>query len=152
MPELDAPTEARGLAMPDEEIDAFLRERGYGTLALSSDGRAYAVPVSFGYDAERELCYLSLVQFGDGSEKLAYAETTTEAALLCSAVESRFAWRSVLVRGSLHPVPDDDRDHAEAVMDDNAWFPSLFYQGPITGVERFALGMERVSGRRAGGE
>jgi nitroimidazol reductase NimA-like FMN-containing flavoprotein (pyridoxamine 5'-phosphate oxidase superfamily) len=145
-------TEARGLAMTDEEVDAFLRERGYGTLALSDGGRSYAVPVSFGYDAERRRCYLSLVRFGDASEKLAYAETTAEAALLCSAVESRFAWRSVLVRGPLEPVPDDERDHAEAVMDDNAWFPSLFYQGPITGVERFALEMKQVSGRQAGGE
>jgi hypothetical protein len=136
--------------MTDEEIDRFLREQGFGTLALSDDGRSYAVPVSFGYDADRERCYLSLVRFGDESEKLAYVETTAEAALLCYTVESRFAWRSVVVRGPLDPVPEADRPHVDEVMDDNAWFPSLFPpEEPITGVTWLALRMDRLSGRKA---
>jgi nitroimidazol reductase NimA-like FMN-containing flavoprotein (pyridoxamine 5'-phosphate oxidase superfamily) len=143
-------TEARGTQMPDEEIDAFLREQGFGALALSDDGRSCAVPVSFGYDEERERCYLSLVRFGDDSEKLRFAETTTSAALLCYDVESRFEWRSAVVRGPLEPVPEDERDHVESVMDDNAWFPSLFPPSePITAVERVALVVEAVSGRHS---
>ncbi len=143
--------EARGTQMTDEATDEFLREQGFGALALSDGGRSYAVPVSFGYDAERERCYLSLVRFGEDSEKLDFVETTTSAALLCYAVESRFEWRSVVVRGPIESVPDDDRDHVEAVMDDNAWFPSLFPPTePITAVERVALVMDDVSGRRSG--
>lgn len=143
--------DVRGTSMAVEEVDAFLREQGYGTLALSNGGRSYALPISFGYDADRERCYLSLVQFGDDSEKLRYAETTTSAALCCAAVESRFEWQSVVVRGPLEPVPDEEREYVESVMDDNAWFPSLFPPTePITAVERVALVMEEVSGRRSG--
>ena len=39
--------------MTDTEVDAFLREQGTGVLALAADGDAYAVPISFGYEAGR---------------------------------------------------------------------------------------------------
>ena len=140
--------EIRGLHMDRDEVDAFLAERGYGVLSLADGGTAYGVPVSFGYDGESKL-YLYLIQFGDDSRKLDFADATETACVVTFDVESRFRWRSVIVTGSLHPLPEDDVELMEEVMNDNAWFPSLFPpDDPMTAVRRLELHIEEVTGRK----
>ena len=140
--------ELSGIEMSRDEIDRFLSSHGYGVLSLARDGRSYSVPVSFGFGGDR--LYLYLIRFGEESEKLSFVESTEEAALLCFDVESRFEWRSVLARGPISPITDADRDRMEAVMDQNAWMPSLFPGSePMTGVERMELRFASVTGRKA---
>lgn len=138
----------RGLHMDRDEVDAFLAERGYGVLSLADGDSAYGVPVSFGYDGDSTL-YLSLIQFGDSSRKLDYADATETACLVTVDVTDRFRWRSAIISGSLHPLPDGEIEAMEAVMDDNAWFPSLFPpEDPMTAVRRLELQIDEITGRK----
>lgn len=145
MPDIE--TELRGTWMDDHEIDQTLKEIGYGTMALTRDDEAYGVPVSFGYDGDR--LFLYLFQFGRESKKLGYSEHTHRASLTVLDVESRTEWRSVIVTGTLREVDDDEIDYVEAVIDDNAWFPTFFPpDSPVTGVQWSELQLEGVTGRK----
>lgn len=149
MPDIE--TELRGTWMDDDGIDRTLREVGYGTLALTRDDEAYGVPVSFGYDGDR--LFLYLFQFGEESKKLGYSEPTKRASLTVIDVESRTEWRSVIVTGTLREVDDDEIEHVEAVIDDNAWFPTFFPpDSPVTGVQWTELQIEEATGRKGGKE
>lgn len=141
------PDALRGIEMADDEVAAFLEAHGHGVLALADDGDAYGIPVSFGYDGER--VFLSLLEFGDESEKLDLLATTDEAALIAYEVEDAFRWSSVVLRGELETVDSDDEiEHMNEVMDDNAWFPNIHPPtAPITGVERYAMAVEGATGR-----
>lgn len=143
----DIGPELRGAWMDDNELDQALMEIGYGTLALTQDGEAYGVPVSFGYDGDR--LFLYLFQFGEESKKLGYRDQTQRASLTVIDVESRTEWRSVIVTGTLREVENHETDHAQAVIDDNAWFPTFFPpDSPVTGVQWTELQIEAVSGRK----
>ena len=138
---------ARGMEMTNAEIDNFLSERGFGTLSLADSGDAYAVPISFGYNGERLFMYL--VEFGDSSQKLAYSRNTATACLTAYMVESQYEWASVIVRGSLEEVPEDEQKTMEEVMESNAWHPSLYPPlEPTTGIDRFELVITEASGRK----
>ena len=140
--------EIRGLHMDQGEIDAFLADQGYGVLSLADGNTAYGVPVSFGYDGESRL-FLYLIQFGDSSRKLEFADETETACLVTFDVESRFRWRSAIVAGTLHDLDEGEVDHMEEVMNDNAWFPSLFPpEDPMTAVRRLELRIDEVTGRK----
>lgn len=148
MPDIE--TELRGAWMDEQEIDQALKEVGYGTLALTRDDEAYGVPVSFGYDGDR--LFLYLFQFGGESKKLAYSEHTQRASLTVIDVESRTEWRSVVVTGTLREVDVDETEHVEAVIDDNAWFPTFFPpDSSVTGVQWTELQIEEVTGRKGEG-
>lgn len=145
MPDIE--TELRGAWMDEPEIDRALKEIGYGTLALTRDDEAYGVPVSFGYDGDR--LFLYLFQFGEESRKLGYSGQTERASLTIIDIESRDVWRSVIVTGTLHEVPEEETEHAEAAIDDNAWFPTFFPpDSPVTGVRWTELKIGEVTGRK----
>lgn len=135
------------IAMSSDEISDFLGESGHGVLSLAREDDAYSVPISFGYDGER--LFLSLIQFGDDSEKLEYIESDGQASLTVYDVETRFDWWSITVRGSLHEVSDDERAYVEETMDENAWHPSLFPPtDAMTGVTWMELDIAEMTGRK----
>jgi len=136
-----------GSGMTDHEIDRFLLEQGVGILALASDGDAYAVPLSFGYDGEDTL-YLDLLRFGEESRKLEFVADTGTACFVTYDAPTQFDWRSVVAFGTLEPVPDDETATMEDVMADNAWYPSLLpQQETVTGFERYRFAIDGVTGR-----
>lgn len=137
--------ELRGIEMTPSDIDEFLVEQGHGTFSVASEGRAYAVPISFGYDDER--LYLSLLTFGNDSKKLAYLEDTDEASLLAVDVESRYDWRSVVVTGTISEVDEDETEYHEEVLEENGWFPLIAPpSAPLTDVKRVVLEPATMSG------
>lgn len=143
----DDVSRVQGVEMDDEQVDRTLEELGHGTLSLARDGEAYGVPVSFGYDGDRVFLYL--LKFGDDSKKLAFGDDTETASLTAYEMDSKFDWRSVIVSGSLHDVDDDDVEHMEEVMEDNAWFPTIFPPTePITGSKRIELRVAEATGRK----
>lgn len=143
-------TAARGIEMSRADIDEVLEELGHGTLSLASDEEVYGVPISFGYDGDR--LFLSLVQFGDESKKLSLIDHSTEACLTAYHTESRFEWRSVIVQGTIVDVDEDESEYAQEVLDDNAWFPTIYPPtSPMTDVRRVELNIEEASGRRGEG-
>ena len=134
------------LTMDDDAIDEFLRERGDGVLSFAREGAGYGVPISFGYDGDR--LFVHLVRFGAESEKLAFADASERVCLTTYATETRFEWKSVLVRGTLSPVPDEDVEYMEAVMDRNAWKPRLPDED-VESVRRMELLIDETTGRRS---
>lgn len=143
------PADVRGTGMDEAAVEEALTEFGHGTLALTWGSEAYGVPVSFGYDGERVFCYL--IQFGDRSRKLEFAAETDRATLTAYRAASPTEWQSVIASGPLVALPESDVEHMERVMDDNAWFPTIFPSAePMQGLERFALEVEEVTGRVGG--
>lgn len=140
----------RGVPMDRTEADEFLRDQGVGVLSLADDGEAYGVPISFGYDGER--LYFFLVRFGEDSEKLDFAGTTTAASFAAYDFEDEHRWRSVVVRGPIEPVPEGDVEAADDALSDNARFASLFPFGePMTERPRYQLTVEEVTGQKGQG-
>lgn len=140
-----------GSGMTDHEIDRFLLEQGTGVLALASDGDAYAVPLSFGYDGEGTI-YLDLLRFGEESEKLDRVETTETACFVTYDAPAQSAWRSVVALGTLEQVPEGAAtEEMDAIMADNAWYPDLLPQAePVTEVVRYQFSIDGVTGRTRG--
>jgi nitroimidazol reductase NimA-like FMN-containing flavoprotein (pyridoxamine 5'-phosphate oxidase superfamily) len=134
--------------MAEDELDDALRELTHGTLSLARDGEAYGVPISFGYDGER--IFLYLIKFGDRSKKIEFSEQTETASLTAYEANSRFDWKSVIVTGSLHELDEDEVEHMDEVMDDNAWHPSLYASArdeTMTGIRRLELRIDSATGR-----
>lgn len=86
-------------AMSDTEIDDFLESAGYGILALDGDS-PYAIPLTFGYDADRGELYLHVSTF-DGSEKRARLADSNSVSMVVTRYERPDQWRSVIIDGSL---------------------------------------------------
>lgn len=105
--------------MAPDEIDDFLESRGSGTLSLAQEGETYAIPESFGYDGE--FIYFQLVQ-REGSCKMAFIETTEVATFTVWVEEPA---RSVVVRGTIEPVPETDVTAAANAIAENASLPAL---------------------------
>lgn len=144
--------------MRDEEIAEFLRARGHGVLALADGGESYAIPVSFGYAPEDEAVYLYLLRIGTDSKKLGFCERTERACLVAYAADSRDEWRSVIVTGPLEEMDRGElegttslanREHVDAIMGDNAWFPAIESPGErVAESRRFLLSIEEITGRQ----
>ncbi|WP_096389792.1 pyridoxamine 5'-phosphate oxidase family protein [Halopenitus persicus] len=120
-PSDDRPIE--GETMSDAAIDAALQSHGAGVLALADGNDAYAIPISFGYDAGRVV--FVYWQFGAESRKVAFTEATDRACLTVVEHRSPTDWRSVIVRGPLSPIEPDERTTVGKLMDENAWVPDL---------------------------
>jgi nitroimidazol reductase NimA-like FMN-containing flavoprotein (pyridoxamine 5'-phosphate oxidase superfamily) len=137
----------RGSEMTPAEVDELLTERGYGTLSLSAGGRAYSVPISFGYDGDR--VFMELLTFGEHSRKLEYLEGTDEACLVAMEVEGQSDWRSVVVTGPIEEVDEDEAAYHEAVVEENGWLPFIYPRAePLTGVVRVAMEPSELTGRK----
>jgi hypothetical protein len=113
----------RGGRMTDSEVDAFLRAQGTGILALADGGRAYAIPISFGYETGRAV--FAYWQFGPESEKNDYTDATDQACLTVYDVASEREWRSVVARGPLRELPAEEWADLGGLIDDNAFSPDF---------------------------
>lgn len=151
-----------GEVMDDDEITRFLHDRGSGVLSLVSDGTAYGVPVSFGYDEPNDRFGL-LLGFGDQSRKLEYIETTERACLTAYEWRSPMSWRSVIARGPLSQIEeeafddgtDDGAESAAASFLTWAKTVSLdVFGAPVDELDLawYELRVEELTGRRAAHE
>lgn len=103
--DVEEPTSAT--LMTDDEIDTFLETNGYGILALDGE-TPYALPQSYGYDANERVAYFQLGLY-DGSEKERRLADSTAVSLVVMRYQRPDQWRSVIVDGRLRPI---DRDEA----------------------------------------
>jgi len=88
--------------MSDDEIDTFLGSEGYGVLAFDGES-PYAIPMSYGYDADERVLYIHLAAF-DGSEKQARLERSPTVSFVVSRYARPDQWRSVVIDGTLSPL------------------------------------------------
>ncbi len=140
-----------GERMERPAAERFLAEQGVGVLSLADGDDAYGVPLSFGYDADRETVYFVLLCTGEMGLKEVYVETTERATFTVHEVLSAGEWRSAVVRGPVRPVEESEYDHATAAIDTTAWYPDLFREAtPTRGIDLWALEVEQLTGLRGG--
>lgn len=90
------------------ETDSLLGRHETGVLALASDDEPYAIPISFGYDADDRRFFLRLVSTPE-SEKRAFLEAEPAARLVVYEEEEETAtYRSVVVTGTLEAISTED--------------------------------------------
>lgn len=84
--------------MLPQEVQAFLRHNRMGVLSLAAEGRAYALPLFYGYDGRDVYFHTS------GGRKQEYLPFTTEACFAVVRVESYDSWASVQAFGRVESV------------------------------------------------
>lgn len=92
--------------MSDGAVDEFLGRHETGVLSLAREGSPYAIPISYGYDADERAVYLRLVSTVD-SEKRAFLGSDPEARLVVYD-EGDDEYASVVGVGTLRRVDVDD--------------------------------------------
>lgn len=128
-------TSERTVEMSAAEIDAALEDAGVGILAFDG-GSPYAVPMSFGYDANRRELYLQLGLF-DESEKRARVEESPDVSLVVLQYERPDRWRSVVVDGKLAPLSERELTDRDAA--------ATFANGKLASVDVFSMDPDDVS-------
>lgn len=93
--------------MRDSDIDEFLSRHETGVLALTnSDAHPYAIPISYGYNADDRRFYMRLVSTPE-SEKREFLDSSPEARLVVYS-ESDPVYQSVIATGTLESVDPAD--------------------------------------------
>lgn len=99
---------ARETEMTAGELDEFLGLRETGVLSLARDDEPYAIPISYGYDADERTFYLRLVSTPE-SEKRQYLSSSPQARLVVyDDADSGQSYRSAVAVGSLTEVSSDE--------------------------------------------
>ncbi|AAG19789.1 MULTISPECIES: pyridoxamine 5'-phosphate oxidase family protein [Halobacterium] len=88
------------------ETDAVLARNETGVLSLARGDEPYAIPISYGYDAESRTVFLRLVSTPD-SEKRAFLSSSPAVRLVVSE-ESPPEYRSVVAQGTLTEISTDE--------------------------------------------
>ncbi|MEF8867186.1 MAG: pyridoxamine 5'-phosphate oxidase family protein [Haloarculaceae archaeon] len=145
-----------GTELSRGETDSLLGRHGTGVLSLARDGEPYAVPVSYGYDADRRRFYLRLVSAPD-SEKRRFLAAGPRARLVVYERDGP-VYRSVVSTGRLREIdrPDLTVEHVEQYGDtERPLFEVWAESRRDLDVRLYRLDTEEVSGRRVeieGGE
>ncbi|WP_435358662.1 pyridoxamine 5'-phosphate oxidase family protein [Haloarchaeobius sp. DFWS5] len=116
--------------MADTAMNDFLSSHRTGVLGLAADDAPYLLPMSYGYDGERNLYFTYLL--GPESTKQSLTETATSARFLVYDAQSPFTWESVLLRGVVELVPAAEWGDIESVLDE-AWRPDLLETARTSG-------------------
>ena len=126
--------------MTTGEIEQFLSTQGVGVLGLPAEDGPYLLPMSFGYDGADAL-YFTFV-LGETSTKEELSEAAETARFLVYDASSAFTWQSVLLSGTVEPVPEDEWAAVEGTME-NAWHPDLLESADLSrGVRVFRFHIE----------
>lgn len=126
--------------------------RGIGTLAMVDDEQPYAIPMSFGYDADQMVFPM---QWGGGyeSRKSQVIDSNPNVCLTVSEqdTDDEAIWRSVVVTGEIYEIQENDREQSYASLAANAEFPADFgvWGIPFEEVEfrLFGLSLDDCTGR-----
>ncbi|MFB6090676.1 MAG: pyridoxamine 5'-phosphate oxidase family protein [Halobellus sp.] len=136
------------VAMDREAIDELLGTGGVGTLALADADEPYAIPVSYGYDADDGTVYLRL-GFAADSEKRRFV-SRSDGVVLVVTVEGDDGWGSVVVRGPLAEVPEAaiDGTVAESIRAIDIPFFTIYEEAARDlEYELYRLDPETITGR-----
>ena len=122
---VDELTEYDVVRMTAEEMAGFLSSHSVGVLGLPTEGAPSLRPMSFWFDGASTLYLLYVL--GEGSRKADLSDRADVARFLVYSAETMFNWRSVLLTGTLDPVPESEWDEVQAAVED-AWRPDVFRQ------------------------
>lgn len=138
--------------MHRDEIRAFLQEQGHGVLAFNTD-EPYAVPVSYGFGADADRCFLQLY-FGPDSRKRRHVVASPDVCLVVYEWTDPLDWRSVVIIGSLTELDDAERDVMAGRYVDTASIPDLsVFSAPLEDhdVGWYELEISSMEGRSPSG-
>jgi uncharacterized protein len=93
-------------ALSDAKTDTVLGRHETGVLSLAREDEPYAIPISYGYDADQRRFYLRLVST-PASEKRRFLASAPRARIVVYEEETD-VYRSVVAVGTLQEVPTDD--------------------------------------------
>jgi uncharacterized protein len=135
--------------MDEADLDEALEGSDVGVLALASDGAAYAVPVSYSYEAGS--LYFRLTTDG-ASKKLASIDQTTEACFLLYAVDPQKDSWSIVATGPIHECDDDARETFDEATVNERFTELRIFDEAIEAVEwrLYELRIEELTGRKTG--
>ncbi|WIV67732.1 pyridoxamine 5'-phosphate oxidase family protein [Natrialbaceae archaeon AArc-T1-2] len=142
---------AEETAMTATEIDSCLGRHETGVLGLARDDEPYAIPISYGYDADERTVYLRLVSTPD-SEKRRFLGSRPRARLVVyDRAETEPIYRSAVAAGPLEELPPEELtvDHVEQYGD--AKRPLFEIWGEPTAdldIRLYELEPDELSGRR----
>ncbi|MFC7131890.1 MULTISPECIES: pyridoxamine 5'-phosphate oxidase family protein [Salinibaculum] len=137
--------ESNTARMSDAQIREYLLAQGVGVLGLPDAEFPYLIPMSFGYDGESTLYFLFLL-FGGDTQKESLSDRSARATFVVYSAESKFEWRSVILKGTIAPVPNEEFGELQEAME-NAWHPDLFSSAsPQRGVQGYKLEIEESNG------
>jgi nitroimidazol reductase NimA-like FMN-containing flavoprotein (pyridoxamine 5'-phosphate oxidase superfamily) len=142
-------SETVGDAMDEVEIRQFLTKRGLGVLGLAADGASYTIPIAFAYDDDSQRCIFRFLA-ADDSEKMAFVSQTTVASLTVYEWSGPDDWRSVVLRGPLSKLAEDDMAQAAAVFSDLGAEAALdVFKKPVSAYETgwYEMDIEECTGR-----
>ncbi|MFC7212711.1 pyridoxamine 5'-phosphate oxidase family protein [Saliphagus sp. GCM10025334] len=94
--------------MTATEIDDFLSRHETGVLALASDNTPYAIPISYGYDADSRSFYMRLVSTPE-SEKREFLDSAPEVRLVVyDERDGGRTYHSAVAVGTLETIDPTD--------------------------------------------
>lgn len=134
--------------MSQSETDALLGRHETGVLSLARDDDPYAIPISYGYDADERTFYLRLVSTPD-SEKRKFLSSNPDARLVVYE-EAEPTYRSVVVTGELVEVPRDAMtvEHIEQYGDAKRPLFEIWGESkPELDIKLYELQTHSISGR-----
>lgn len=134
--------------MSRAETDALLARNETGVLSLARGDEPYAIPISYGYDAETRTFFLRLVSTPD-SEKREFLSSSPAVRLVVSE-ETEPEYRSVVAQGTLQEVPTDEMTVERIEQFGDAKRPLFEVWGeakPDLRIQLYELAADDVSGR-----
>jgi len=113
--------------MTDSDIHGFLSSQSVGVLGLPGGDTSAPVlrPLSYWFDGDSAIYFVYVL--GSTSEKGRRSQQAETARFLVYRAETTFNWRSVLLTGSITPVPVDEWGPVLDAMDIR-WRPDVFEQ------------------------
>lgn len=122
--------------MSREQVDEFLGSQGHGFLSLAAGGRAYGIPIVYGYDPEIPLFTTELL-FEEPSKKRQFLAETEEATLCVYHWDAYDEWRSVVATGALERVEDraEIADLMALLSEHHADIVPWSYRSPLSDVD-----------------
>lgn len=134
--------------MTESDIEQRLRETPNATLGLANDGDAYAIPISIDYDEEGTLW----VRLGihENSDKMEYVDATETASILLFDDPTPTSSWSILVRGTLRPLSEDDQSTFTETEINERFPPLRVFGEDIADLQPkvYRLDIEEITGRK----
>jgi nitroimidazol reductase NimA-like FMN-containing flavoprotein (pyridoxamine 5'-phosphate oxidase superfamily) len=136
--------------LTDAEVIDVLQRNGTGVLALNDwvDANPHPLPVSYGYDDERDLFVVQLEGDEESHKKRCLQRDRNVGFTVYEETDPKSTWRSVIVKGELVETEHADVEPALAALATNTQYaPNPVTWGDSDTVSPYQLEIETWSGR-----